>query len=129
MFPRKLMAKVLALRAAMGCNAQSFNFGSNSPMTVTKRRLPNFEACSVALFTSLALGGTTLPARSQVPSTPSSTSPRSMVPPSNSKAPLHGQLSRQEVAPRAAAEPVGLEHDARDKDGSISSPGFDESLK
>jgi hypothetical protein len=98
-------------------------------MPVKKRLLPNFESCSVALFTSLALGGTTLPARSQVPSTPSSTSPRSMVPPSSSKEPLHRQLSRQEAAPCAAAEPVGLENAARDKDGSVSSPAFDESLK
>jgi hypothetical protein len=124
------MAKVLALRGAIGCNAQSFNFGSNSTMTVKQRRLPNFEACSVALFTSLALGGTTLPARSQMPSTPSSSSPRFTVPPFTLKAPLHRQLSRQEAAaPRAAAEPIGLEHAALERDGSISSPGFDESLK
>lgn len=32
-----------------------------------KRGLSNFEACSVALFTSLALGGAALPARSQTP--------------------------------------------------------------
>lgn len=90
-------------------------------MTVKRRRLPNFEACSVALFTSLALGGTTLPARSQVHSTPSSTSPRFTVPPTASTAPLQRQLS--------VAEPVGSDQFARDKDGSISSPDFDESLK
>jgi hypothetical protein len=32
-----------------------------------KRGLSNFEACSVALFTSLALGAAALPARSQTP--------------------------------------------------------------
>lgn len=52
-----------------------------------------------------------------------------MVPPSTSKAPLHRQLSRQENLPLAAAEPIGLEHGERGKDGSISSPVFDESLK
>jgi hypothetical protein len=98
-------------------------------MTVEKRRLPNFEACSVALFASLALGSTTFSSRSQLPFTPSSTSHRSMVPPSTSKAPLHRQLSRQESLPLAAAEPIGLEHGERGKDGSISSPVFDESLK
>lgn len=122
------MAKVLALRAAMGCNAQSFNFGSNFPMTVKRRRLPNFEACSVALFTSLALGGTTLPARSQMPSTPSSTSSRPAVPPTTSAAPPHRQLSREKSSP-VVAEPIGLEQNARNKDGSVSSPDFDESLK
>lgn len=97
-------------------------------MAVKKRRLPNFESCSVALFTSLALGGTALPVRSQMPSPPSSTSSRSAVPPSISRAPLHRQLSRQESAPRAAAEPLGVDV-ARGKDGSISSPDFDEALK
>jgi hypothetical protein len=95
-------------------------------MPVKKRRLPNFESCSVALFTSLALGGTSLPARSQMPSPPSSTSSRSAVPPSTSQAPLSHQLSRQGSA--AAAEPLGADV-ARGKDGSVSSPDFDESLK
>lgn len=49
-------------------------------MHVKRRRLPNFEACSVALFTSLALGGAALPARSQTPSSPSVTSTTSTVP-------------------------------------------------
>lgn len=122
------MEKVLALRGAMGCNAQSFNFGSHSTMTVKRRRLPNFEACSVALFTSLALGGTTLPARSQVHPTPSSTSSRSTMPPGPSTALLHRQLSRQDNSARAA-EPARIEQFARDKDGSVSSPSFDEALK
>lgn len=97
-------------------------------MHVKKRRLPNFEACSVALFASIALGGTSLPSRAQVPSTPSSNSSRPVVPPSIGKAFLHQrQLSRTSdplrTAPTAALEPTG------DKDGSISSPNFDEALK
>lgn len=97
-------------------------------MHVKKRRLPNFEACSVALFTSLAIGGTALPARSQMPSSPSSTSSRIAVPPSTSTALPNRQLGRRDissrVAPTAALEPADS-----DKDGSISSPYFDESLK
>jgi hypothetical protein len=53
-------------------------------MHVKRRRLPNFESCSVALFTSLALGGAALPARSQTPSTPPITSTNSTVPPTTS---------------------------------------------
>jgi hypothetical protein len=45
-----------------------------------KRRLPNFESCSVALFASLALGGAAHPARSQTPSAPHIASPTSAVP-------------------------------------------------
>jgi hypothetical protein len=49
-------------------------------MRVNRRRpLPNFEACSVALFTSLALGGSALPARAQTPSSPSVTPSTSTV--------------------------------------------------
>ena len=50
-------------------------------MHVKRRRpLPNFEACSVALFTSLALGGAALEARAQTPTGPSVTSTTSTVP-------------------------------------------------
>jgi hypothetical protein len=74
------------------------------PMRMKKRRLQNFEACSVALFASLALGGTSLAARSQAPSTPSSTSPRSAVAPAASKAgpsrePRQGQVFPSEHLP------------------------------
>jgi hypothetical protein len=74
MFRRQLEAKVLASCAVIGCNAESLNFRSAFKMHVKRRRLPNFESCSVALFTSLALGGAALPARSQAPATPSSIS-------------------------------------------------------
>lgn len=97
-------------------------------MHVKKRRLPNFEACSVALFASIALGGTSLPSRAQAPSTPSSNSSRPAVPPLTGTAFLHHrQPSRTSnpirTAPTAALEPTS------DKDGSISSPNFDEALK
>jgi EF hand domain-containing protein len=49
-------------------------------MHVKRRRLPNFESCSVALFTSMALGGAALPARSQATSSPPITSSTSTVP-------------------------------------------------
>lgn len=52
----------------MGCNGQSFHFAAY-PMRLKRRRLSNFEACSVALFTSLALGGAALAVRAQTPST------------------------------------------------------------
>lgn len=56
-------------------------------MHVKRRRLPNFESCSVALFTSMALGGAALPARSQSPSAPPITSSTSAVPSSTSTVP------------------------------------------
>ena len=50
-------------------------------MHVKRRRpLPNFEACSVALFTTLAVGGAPLPARAQTPYSPSVPSSTSTVP-------------------------------------------------
>ena len=49
-------------------------------MQVKRRRLFNFETCSIALFTSLTLRGAAFPARSQTPSTPSVTSTTSTVP-------------------------------------------------
>ena len=94
-------------------------------MHVKRRRLPNFEACSVALFTSLALGSATLPARA------------------HSAAPITRSLSSTAPAPSAARTTLRLkpryipttvrispgESLAAPPDGSISSPGFDESLK
>jgi hypothetical protein len=56
-------------------------------MHVKRRRIPNFESCSVALFTSLALGGAALPARSQTPSSPPITSSNSTVSSANSTVP------------------------------------------
>ena len=85
-------------------------------MHVKRRRLPNFEACSVALFASLAMGAAALPARTQIPTAPtrllSSTAPASTV---NRTAPRVTQRG----TPEGDAAP----------DGSVSSPGFDESLK
>ncbi len=91
-------------------------------MRVKRRRLPNFESCSVALFASLAMGSTTLPARAQgaAPSARSltSTAPSTPVP---VRLMLRNEL-RNPSLPVPDAAPVV-------PDGSISSPGFDESLK
>jgi hypothetical protein len=124
MFPRQPPAKVLALPAGLGCNAQSFHFKEHSPMHVKRRRLPNFESCSVALFASLAMGSTALPARAQggAPSARSLTSPATSAAPSATL-----RLARRGEPgvplPPAAHAPAPL------PDGSISSPGFDEALK
>ena len=87
-------------------------------MHVKRRRLPNFEACSVALFASLAMGAAALPARTQIPITPtrllSSTAPTATV---GRTTPRVTQRSNASGSLDAAP------------DGSVSSPGFDESLK
>jgi hypothetical protein len=124
MFPRQRPAKVLALRMSLGCNAQSFHFEEHSPMHVKRRRLPNFESCSVALFASLAMGSTTLPARAQggAPSARSVTSPATTV----AARPTLRLARRNEPsvpAPPTSPIPAPL------PDGSVSSPGFDEALK
>ena len=87
-------------------------------MHVRRRRLPNFEACSVALFASLAMGATTLPARAQsaAPGTRSLASTATAAPPGRTTLRLKPRLR---AADPAVAEP----------DGSVSSLGFDESLK
>lgn len=124
MFPRQRPAKVLAAAAMMGCNAQSFHFKELVPMHVKRRRLPNFESCSVALFASLAMGSATLPARAQggAPSTRSVTSTSPLAAPAR----MLGLARRSEAKPAPA--PAGVPP-APTPDGSISSPGFDEALK
>jgi hypothetical protein len=52
--------RVLAFRAAVRWNVQSFT--CHGPMTRKKFLVPDFDACSVALFASLVLMGP-LPAR------------------------------------------------------------------
>jgi len=93
-------------------------------MRVKRRLLPNFESCSVALFASLAMGSTTLPARAQggAPSTRSVTSTSPLAAPA-----LMRSLARRSEAKPASA-PLGVPP-APMPDGSISSPGFDEALK
>ncbi|MDP3673031.1 MAG: hypothetical protein Q8R69_25485 [Telluria sp.] len=92
-------------------------------MRVKRMRLPNFESCSVALFASLAMGSTTLPARAQgaAPAARAVTSTT----PSTPAAPL--RLDRR--SPLAAPTLPAPDTAAVVPDGSISSPGFDESLK
>lgn len=94
-------------------------------MHVKRRRLPNFESCSVALFASLAMGSATLPARAQG-TAPSARSLSSASP--ATAAPLRLTLRK---APQAASAviPAAAVPPAVVPDGSISSPGFDESLK
>lgn len=108
----------------MGCNAQSCHFEERFPMHVKRRRLPNFESCSVALFASLALGSTTLPARAHggAPSTRSVTSTT----PAAAPAAMLRLTRRSDSRPAQLPPP---ESAAPTPDGSISSPGFDEALK
>ena len=113
MYPTQRDAKVLAVAPPIGCNAQSFHFEEHFPMRVKRRRLPNFESCSVALFASLAMGSTALPARAQG-AAPSARSVPSAAP----SAPVPLRLTRRTDLPPPVVP-----------DGSISSPGFDESLK
>ena len=114
-------------------------------MHVKRRRLSNFEAGSVALFASLALGGAALPARAQAV-TPSSSSSVSSSASSPSIPPNRwtgeqlaqafkrtdtngdGQISRQEATllPGLARRFDQLD---TNKDGSISNAEFDEALK
>lgn len=110
------------MAAPIGCNAQSFNFKEHFPMHVKRRRLTNFESCSVALFASLAMGSIALPARAQgaAPSARSLTSTSPSAP-----APLRLMLRKESRAPSLPAPDVAPVV----PDGSISSPGFDESLK
>jgi hypothetical protein len=66
MFRWQRQAKKLAARGGIGCNARSFHFPEKYPMHVKRRRrLINFESCSVALFASLALSGSAFAARGQ----------------------------------------------------------------
>lgn len=94
-------------------------------MHVKRRRLPNFESCSVALFASLAMGSTTLPARAHgaAPSARSLSSTSTAA-----AAPLRLTLRKASQAAPAVVPAVAVAP-AIVPDGSISSPGFDESLK
>jgi hypothetical protein len=85
-------------------------------MHVKRRRLPNFEACSVALFASLAMGSTALPARAQT-AAPATRSLASTAPAAS--------LGRTTLRLRASPH----ESPSGQPDGSVSSPGFDEALK
>ena len=77
-------------------------------MHVNRRRpLPNFEACSVALFTSLALGGSALPARAQTPASPSVTSSTSTVPHLPRSSTAHLRIGPTPPAPGAKSAPKG----------------------
>jgi hypothetical protein len=116
-------------------------------MHVKRRRLSNFEAGSVALFASLALGGAALPARAQTVAPTTSSSPSTLRESSAGSIPPNrwtseqlaqafkrtdtngdGQISRQEAAllPGLARRFDQLD---TNKDGSISSAEFDEALK
>lgn len=81
-------------------------------MHVKRRRLANFEACSVALFTSLALGGASLAARAQTPFTPSVTSSStSRVPVNTSTVPSRGSRAAGSAAsPTPAANTIPPNH-------------------
>jgi hypothetical protein len=112
MFRTQREATLLAGLADIGWNVDS-STTKLFQMHVKRRRqlLPNFETCSVALFAGLALYGP-LPARSQ------------------SAAPA--ALSSQSVPAstlKTTALPGRVEEPGTQRDGSISSAGFDESLK
>jgi len=89
-------------------------------MHVKRRLLPNFESCSVALFASLAMGSTTLPARAQGAAPSARTVPSAAL---SAPAPLRLARRNELPVPSLSAPEVVV------PDGSISSPGFDESLK
>ena len=114
-------------------------------MSVKRRRLPNFETCSVTLFATFALYGP-LPSRAQAP-TPSLPVPQTRPAANNGAIPSNrwtpellreafkqadvnqdGQLSRDEAA---VSKGLLRRFDQIDtnKDGSISSAEFDEALK
>lgn len=115
-------------------------------MHVKRRRLPNFEACSVALFASLALYGP-LPAKAQTAPSSPALSATSGGPAANPAIPANRwtpeqlrqgfnqldadadqQLSRKEASTLPGLARRFDQIDAN-KDGSISSAEFDESLK
>ena len=132
-------------------------------MNLKRRRLPNFESCSVALFATLALYGP-LPARAQA-ATPAAPSVRSTLVPAPGSRPVSSSSTQLGAAPADAPIPpnrwsadqlsdafrkadtnsdqrlsrgeaavwpgLARQFDKvdRDKDGSISSAEFDESLK
>jgi hypothetical protein len=83
-------------------------------MRVKRRLLPNFEAYSVTLFAGLALGGA-IQARSHL---------STLLAPltQSSSAPERPAVDTKRWAPEA-------DRAVRGKDGSVSSPDFDESLK
>lgn len=94
-------------------------------MHVKRRLLPNFESCSVALFASLAMGSTALPARAHGGAP--STRPLSAINPSAAPA-AQLRLTQRRDSPSTPSVPRHASADPT-PDGSISSPGFDEALK
>jgi hypothetical protein len=154
MFPRKPEAILLASGRELGWNAQSFTL----PVLMREKKylLPDFDACSVALFATLALTGAPLPSRAQMPAPPppitapdpgrapsganAAPSASTPIPPNRWRPEELGEafrradtnsdnrLSREE----AAVWPGLARHFDRydsNKDGSISSAEFDEALK
>ncbi len=87
-------------------------------MNVKRRRLPNFETCSVALFATLALSG---PFQARAQTSPPATRMSHSAP-----APTKGS-----VVPNGATRERLSRLDAfrGPKDGSLSSVDFDETLK
>ncbi len=96
-------------------------------MHVKRRRLPNFEACSVALFASLALGGAMLPGRWQAAGALSARFAPAARPHFAAPAPARPSTALRQHDPKAEL----AQHLDRvgEKDGSISSANFDEALK
>lgn len=87
-------------------------------MNVKRRRLPNFETCSVALFATLALSG---PFQARAQTSPPATRMSHSAP----------AQSKGTAAPNSPARDRLRRQDAfrGPKDGSISSADFDEALK
>jgi hypothetical protein len=102
-----------------------------SQMHVKRRRLPNFEACSVALFASLALGGAALGARPPTPSPLFTSSSPSRV--SRAAPTLLARSGSRTSGAQGKVESAGrlrrFDGPDSNKDGSVSSAEFDESLK
>ena len=87
-------------------------------MNVKRRRLPNFETCSVALFATLALSG---PFQARAQTSPPATR-ISHSAPAQSKGTTAPTPSTRERLSR-------LDAFRGPKDGSLSSADFDETLK
>lgn len=87
-------------------------------MNVKRRRLPNFETCSVALFATLALSG---PFQSRAQTSPPATRMSHSAPAPGKAATAPGSSTR--------VQPSRQDAFSGGKDGSISSADFDEALK
>jgi hypothetical protein len=161
MFPKQRPAKALVCSSSIGCNAVSATYPV-CPMRAKRQRISDFEARSVALFATLAVGAAlachafAAHALTALPAPPSMTPSAATVPAAAQKAQL-SPVSGATITPRWVAEQIddafrradsdadgrlsrqeaglwtglarGFDQIDSDRDGSISSAEFHESLK